>query len=187
MLLCLISYKHYNMRIKTYLLIFCLVLSFNVIQGQRVSVWGTYAHSKFIHSPGIEAAVYIKPYIGLQAGINTYIAKVDRNQLTNYLEDTDYWYAYGGNLDLTSFILKDKKHRLALALGAKYYYGNYFVKHHYYAAKDYYIYYDIHRYKFDFGFDMGLAYYHDKTSVILKYDTARHFLRFGIGYSFGKL
>lgn len=175
------------MRIRIILLILLSLPSFYSSFSQRVSVWGTYAHSKFIHSPGIETAVFLTSHVGLMAGLNTYIAKPNNNQLSSYFKDDDYWYAYGGNLDFCYLLLEDKSNKLAVAVGGKYYYGNYFVKHHYYPDGDYYIYYDLHRYIFDWGVDFGLAYYHNKLTFLLKYDTARHFLRFGAGYSFGKL
>lgn len=90
-------------------------------------------------------------------------------------------------MGLCSTLFSKGNHKVGSTLGFKIYYGPYYVPLHYYKEGGYYIYYDAWEKKPNYGVDFGLFYTFKRISGIVKYDTARNNMRFGIGFSFGQL
>jgi|TARA_B110000967_G_scaffold48661_1_gene49422 hypothetical protein len=166
------------------LLFFLSIISNNAFSQQK-NIWFTYGQSTFLSSPGIEFNSFVNNSIGYQLGINTYFLNYIPNQIVNISNDDNFNF-YNANLGICSNILNINNSSIALTLGFKIYYGPEFKALHYYKDEDYYIYFDSSELRPEYGIDFGLSYSYRKITAILKFDSARRNLRFGLGYIFGK-
>jgi hypothetical protein len=157
----------------------------NTAFSQQKNIWLTYGQSTFLYSPGIEFNSFINDRIGYQLGINTYILDYNPNQIVNTTDKNKFNF-YNANIGLCGNILNKNKFRLGVTLGLKIYYGPEFKTLHYFKDEDYYIYFDSSGFRPKYGVDFGFFYSYRKITALLKYDTARRKLRFGLGYIFGK-
>jgi len=160
-------------------------LTINYLAAQEYNLWLSYGQATFLYSPGIEMSTHFNKHFGVQGAVNAYFQVVDKNRVVN-LSDDYFFNFYNANIGLCKNIITTTKSKLAINLGAKMYYGPYYDKLLYYTMY-YYIYKEASQFKPSFGLDMGLSYTYNKYSGIIKYDTARNYFRFGVGYSWGRI
>lgn len=174
---------HYNRDIKW--LFICVILSISTHSiAQKMTIWASYSQSKYIYSPGIEGAYFFNKKWGLEFGLNAAIQSYEKEKISNVSDDRKINPFQNGNLGFTRLLIKNKKDKLYIVLGCKYYLGSNFEKLHYYENGDYYIYYDTMKNRVKLGLDSGLAFTHNETSFLLKYDHIYQRIRIGIGYTF---
>ncbi len=145
--------------------------------------WLTFAHSKYISSPGIEACYLFHPYLGVNLGVGVYIQNPDQSSLINIVHDASFGF-YSANMGVSGYKFNFKNHSVGLIAGFKLYYGPDYRKLRYYEEGGYYIYYDASILEPDYGLDLGIFYVYKKFTLLSKWDFARNRFRIGLGYRF---
>ena len=164
------------MRVVT-ILIICSFISINVLC-QKNNFWITYSQSKFLYCPGIEFNSIIYKNTGVQAGFSAYILNYQPDNIVSVSNDSKFNFQ-NANFGISQNIINKKLHQIGVYLGVKIYNGPEFKLLHIYDRP---IYYDIYPFNsIQYGTDFGIYYSYKKYTTILKFDTARNKLRFGIG------
>ncbi|MBL4624488.1 MAG: hypothetical protein JKY42_05050 [Flavobacteriales bacterium] len=164
-----------------------LMCLFSIVAfSQKTNIWITYGQSKFMYSPGVEVNYFFNQHIGLQMAVNTYFEVYNPSQIVNITDDYLFNF-YNANLGLSSYLLYTEKHKIGVEIGFEMYYGPEFVLLHKYEQEGYSIYYDSSELRPSYGADFGIFYTFQKISTLIKFDTARKKMRFGIGYTFDQL
>ena len=177
---------------------FVLMLFFGYVQmvsAQELNIMGTYSQTDLIFSPGLEVNYFCNDSLGITLGFSSLLFNYKPNQLVNHIDTpnsspNDYnSLFYNANLGLCGIIYKKKQLRIGWSLGWKVYYAPDFVPLYFYEEGGYYIYFDssgtdVIKHEFDHGIDLGLTLYLNKFIVGIKYDEARHEVRYLAGWSF---
>lgn len=167
-------------------IISCFIFFSATTFSQKNNVWTTYGQSKFIYSPGLEFNHFFTKHIGIQFGVSMYFQDNEPYRIVNVSDSYSYNFFYNANIGLCTNIINKPKHKLGLTSGFKIYYGPEFDILHYYNAGKYYIYFDSSELRPSYGVDFGVFYSYKKITGLVKFDTARKKIRFGIGYTFGE-
>lgn len=109
----------------------------------------------------------------------------DEIQIVNRTERSSVNF-YNANIGICRNFRINENHHLGLTVGGKLYYGPYFREIAYYNQGGYSIFADSFYLRVSTGIDLGIYYSFRRISALIKYDTARKQLRFGIGYRFMK-
>lgn len=163
--------------------ILSLLIPVNYMHAGEPLYWISYAHSKFIGSPGMEACYLFHPHLGVNLGLAVYIQNPDHSKLTNITHDATFGF-YSANTGVSAYVFQSEDHSLGLIAGFKLYYGPDYRKFRYYEDGDYYIYFDASSLQPDYGLDLGIFYRFKKYTLLGKWDFARKRFRVGIGYRF---
>jgi len=166
------------------LLISFLFVGLVISNAQRSILWGTYGTSKFMHNPGMEYSVPIWKSINLQVGISAYIINFDPNQIAN-ITNTQKFNFLSVNTGLYREVWQKSSHVIGVVIGGIAYHGPHFRILHQTGDPERVIYFDASHLYTRFGLDMGVAYSYDRWSVLVKFDTSRNMLRWGLGYRLG--
>jgi hypothetical protein len=169
-------------KIKLILIISFLLITAYVKAGEPL-YWLTYAHSKYIGSPGIEACYHFHPHLGVNLGLGIYIQNPDQESLTSITHHASFGF-YCANVGVSTYFFKSENHSAGLIAGLKLYYGPDYRKFRYYEEGGYYIYFDASFLQPDYGLDLGIFYNYKKFTLLSKWDFARNRFRIGIGYRF---
>ncbi|MBN1951377.1 MAG: hypothetical protein JW801_09235 [Bacteroidales bacterium] len=138
-----------------------------------------------MYSPGLEGNFRIYKGLGLQLGASVYFQDYNEAQIVN-LTDGTFFNFYNANIGICHTRQLKGDHYFGMTLGAKMYYGPNFTQLSYYSAGGYPIYMDGSHLRVATGIDLGIYYSYRRTSLLLKYDTARNHFRFGVGFRFIK-
>jgi hypothetical protein len=168
--------------IKTCMVILMLLHALNASCGEPLG-WLSYGHSKYVASPGLEAAWLFRDRVGLNLGVGFYYQYPDHSRVTSLTHDASFGF-YCAYLGLAAKLFTHQEHSAGLIAGFKLYYGPDFRKLRYYEEGGYPLWFDASSLQPDYGPDLGLFYTYRKLAFLAKWDFARRRFRLGFGYSF---
>lgn len=168
------------MKFKLILISCLLFLSLSATTKDR-HIWLTTSFNTKQVNPGIETGLFFHENFGVQLGASAYFRTLPKERLSNLQIPGSAGFS---NFNIgPSFIFDlDNQHKLGFTAGFKIYYSPWYKKLAYFEEEDYWVYYDAsHLSRPDYGLDVGVNYVYNRFSAILKYDTARHWIRLGAG------
>jgi hypothetical protein len=145
--------------------------------------WLSYGHSKYVSSPGSEAAWLFRDRVGINIGVGFYYQYPDHSRVTSITHDASFGF-YCANVGLAAKLFTHQEHSAGLIAGFKLYYGPDYRKLRYYEEGGYNIWFDASALQPDYGPDIGAFYSFRKYSFLVKWDFARNRFRIGLGYRF---
>lgn len=149
-------------------------------------LWLTSSFATKQINPGLETGLFFHENFGIQLGVASFFRLVKKEKLSN-LQIPGVAGFSNFNIGPSFIFSINEFHKIGFTTGFKIYYSPWYKKLAYFEDGDYWVFYDAsHLSRPNYGLDLGFNYSYKRFTAILKYDTARHWIKIGAGIRFSK-